>query len=337
MSHNLEAALKAAEKVEDWESKSKEIFKEMYPEDYRRLTAVGSESEYTAAKKSFQLRALHDINKYTQPQGLRVSLSSKDDAIAVPSLLLKTDEWNSLKDANGATIKHICEQLIGTLNLISRFKEDHDITVQLWIGGLVSFMESAITICVTGLKAGAETIQAALLAVAASNTAMIAVSVAVIALIVIPFLYFMFKPANCIILVSNNTDENLLYQDSHFAHGKFSFFTEKISKRVILGEASIVAGFFGAEKCSCALVGSRCGFTLKGENSNTLFSFGAVNPLTGSNGCWCGIGKSAKIAADSVEESCLDMTDSGNTCTIQIRAHSGSGSIAYFHLLISKK
>lgn len=192
------------------------------------------------------------------------------------------------------------------------------------------------------LIVGAVETAAAYAGVTAATVALVcAIAIVVIIAILIPIIYFMQKPANCIVLLINELDDKIIFKNDYNIHGKPTLNTTPIPKAVVIPGVTTVAtaGFIATEKRENALFGTQYGFTF--TYKETELTFGVECPLTSlyaDNNCYCGIGISAKKAANTTNyKNVQSWEDSNDEIKISIKCNSKSGSIAYYVARAYKK
>ncbi|WP_139182188.1 hypothetical protein [Ruminococcus sp. YE71] len=155
------------------------------------------------------------------------------------------------------------------------------------------------------------------------------------------------KPAMGCILLINELDENIVYTDSSFTHGKLTGYTEVIPKSIIVpqpdGSNHVYAssGFCTGSKRDKALIGVQAVLTFKGSTMGKEFNIGFDCPLSSlyvDNNCYCSVGGSAEDAAKKTDDNNnQERTDEKDGYGISIKCNSGSGSAAYYIARICKK
>lgn len=181
---------------------------------------------------------------------------------------------------------------------------------------------------------------AAFAGVGAVGGAAIVVSIILVILAALTvILYFCIKDAACLVLVINDLADangdydkyNLEFTSSHNVHGKQTGYTRKLKSALKFTETEIFApaGFFTTQKVTAALYGTCYGFQLKITDANLTVAFGVESPLTGSNKCYCGFGKTAEDAAKAVSSNLSSSANSGNY-KATISMNSTSGETAYY-------
>jgi hypothetical protein len=310
----------------------KTSFREVYPEYAKLLDSARSQKEVEKLREQFLLEARQNLANVL---GKDVSELSGTDETAPVALTKK--QYELLINATGDTIEQQLHVILdGTSRLKKMEKDDAaTVTAQIVLSGLVGLGAVAVKAAQSELVAGAVEAAAAYAGVEAATVGLVcAIATVVIVAVLIPIIYFMEKPANCIVLLINDLDDDLTFKGDHNVHGKPMLMTTPIPPAVVIpnhGKVS-TAGFIATEKRENALVGTQYGFTfLYGDTS---LSFGVDCPLTGiyvDNNCYCGVGIDAKTAAENTDsENKTSYEASGEGVSLSIRCNSGSGSIAYY-------
>lgn len=310
----------------------KKSFRQVFPEYADRLDGATSQGE---------INKIHQKLIYEAQANLaRVLHKSVDDLTATDQtapIALTDRQYKNMISAAGDTIE---QQLHVILDGVSRLKSmgEEDtaaVTAQVVLSGLVALGPVAYKTATTELVAGGFEAAAAYYGVETATAGIVcAIAAVVIVAIIIPIIYFMEKPANCIVLLINELDEDLTFLGDYNVHGKPMLMTTPIPQAVVIPGVRTVAtgGFIATEKRDDALVGTQYGFTFKYNQLD--LSFGVECPLTGisvDNNCWCGIGVSAEAAANNTNSANTQHYEaSGNGVSLSIRCNSGSGSIAYY-------
>jgi hypothetical protein len=152
----------------------------------------------------------------------------------------------------------------------------------------------------------------------------------------------MSKPANCIVLIINELNDDIQFEDDYNVHGKPVTFVQDLLA-VTKSKGAVVAysaGFFTTQKRDSALYGTQYGFRLKSAEG-AVFTFGAECPLTSmytDNNCYCAFDKSAEEAANATTDKNVQeyYAEKGDVC-LSIKCNSGAGSIAYYVARIFNK
>jgi len=210
------------------------------------------------------------------------------------------------------------------------------VSAQLYLAGALGMGEASSTEVGTQLEAGADEISATYQGVIIASVMVIcAMSGLVIVSILIPIIYFMLKPANCIVLLINELDAPITFLEEYNVHGKPSLKTLSLKAKVYVPpvkKSYYVAGFFATEKRDGASYGTQYGFVMKYKD--TKLAFGVESPLTSmyvDNNCYCAIGEDAGSAANNTDDhNNQSYTAYKDGINLSIKANSGSGSIAYY-------
>lgn len=316
----------------------KTSFRAAYPEYATLLDRAKSQSEVKKLHSQFLVEARQNLAK-----ALNKNPEDLLDTDTTAPIALTEKQYEILINATGDKIKQQLHVIIDGTSRLKGMENDDPATVtaQLLISGIVSLGTVAYAATSSSLVQGAVEAAAALIGVEVATVAVVvAIAAVVIVAIVIPILYFMEKPANCIVLLINQLDDELVFDSDFNFHGKPMLMTSPIPQAVIIPDVRKVrtvttAGLIATEKKDMALIGTQYGFTFKYKDISLSFAVGC--PLTSvdvDNNCYCVIGKGAKYAADKTD----DKTDgnkqfcstSKDGITLSIECNSPSGSIAYY-------
>jgi hypothetical protein len=179
-------------------------------------------------------------------------------------------------------------------------------------------------------------------------TLVVAAAAVILALILIPLVYFMVKPATCIIFLINELplpDEEedqekynkLFWEGDYNVHGKPTLLTREIpgALRTPSQRKYPFGGLYATAKHDDALFGTQFGFVMKyrgAENDPFVrLTFATECPLTGVNNCYCAFDESAESAARETarrKEQFFEARKDG--LTLSIRCNSSSGPVAWY-------
>lgn len=325
-------------------------FAQIFPEQVARLDALyekfvgASEKEVLQIEKDIALiqqkmidEMVQDVRKsLTQNMGNNNTYlkNNPDEGLAFQ---LKQEIYNELVNASGDNIETKIVKLMDALQRLNNVdKSDAEAVLTTLIsGGFSAITVTGIMYLIKCLAAGDEFLPAAFAAVQFCTPELIinAVNIALIILL-IPLIYFINKPAACILLVINELRQDLEFVDEYCVHGKKVITTQKIPKIFFKENIPFYsAGFFAAQKKSGALIGTQYGFTLKQSDINKVtFNFGVGCPLAqGKNNCAVGCNQTSKSIAENAAE--LQKQNDifvMNEYEIDIKCNSSGGSVAYY-------
>jgi hypothetical protein len=319
--------------------KLKDGFRKLFPEHAAALAKAKTQKEINVLHEKFIQEAKENLAK-----ALGKKVSELTDTDQTAPIALKKEEYEILINATGDTIKNQLHVIIDGLERLKNMEDDDAgwVTAQILLSGVAALGGIAIAATQSALIVGAVEAAAAYAGVTAATVASVcAIAVLVIVLILIPILYFMEKPANCIVLLINELDQPLTFLEDYNEHGKPRLMTSPIPPAVVIPGVGTYpsAGLIATEKKEMALVGTQYGFVMKYKDKQ--FAFGVECPLTSiyeDNNCYCAIGQNAEHAAnETAEHNTQFYEDSKDGITISIRCNSGSGSIAYYVARAYKK
>lgn len=173
---------------------------------------------------------------------------------------------------------------------------------------------------------------AAELAAVAIGPEVLAALLVLLAVIII--LWFLFKDANCYVIILNESDSPVSYRNEYGVHGKPGAVAAHNP-----GVATVKTKHAGDRKYMSAGVfefhrknnfhGTQYGWTV--ENQGRQIAFGVECPLTGKNTAYVHFGQSAKQAAEAVNNSGRDEVSTKDAKgRAQLRGSSPSGSPAFY-------
>lgn len=318
----------------------KKTFRETFPEYALRLDEANSEN---------LMDTYHQILDECR-QNLSTCLGEKanellgDDSQAMMALALMPERANSICQAKGDEIKYELQEILNGLQAIKGLQSEETMAVQLAASGLVAVHATAIYVLFELLGSGAETFAAMVSAIASCTPAIVAAVTLVVILVLIPIIYLMTKPANCILLLVNELDEELEFVDDYNVSGKRSAFTRKIPKVFTVPSSGIKyysAGIYTTSKNDNSLFGTQYGFRMRGAKTGKEFLFGMECPLTSiitDNNCYCSFSGTPEDIAKQTEKhniQSFNLNDGHGYCC-SITCHSGAGSVAYYKASIRR-
>ena len=261
-------------------------------------------------------------------------VSATDQTAPIP---LSSELYETLIHATGNTIKNQLHVLIDGLERLKNMEKDEPglVTAQILLSGALGIGGLATSTVIQRLASGVVQAAAAYAGVTVATVKLVcAIAVLVIVLIIIPIIYYMSKPANCIVFLINELDKPLVFDSQHNVHGKPSLMTTPIPKGVVIPDVGtyVVGGLIATEKRSSALVGTQYGFLMK--YGDTKLGFAVECPLTSlyeDNNCYTSFDMTAKeIAEKTADENKQFHSVTKDGITLSLRVNSGSGSIAYY-------
>lgn len=310
----------------------KSSFRTAYPEYAKKLEGAKSQSEIDRLHEQFLAEAKQNL-----AQALNKDIADLTDSDQTAPIALTQRQYQYLINATGDQIeKQLHVILDGTARLKSMAEDDSAaVTAQIVVSGLVALGPIAYKVASSELVAGAVEAAAAYAGVEVATVGVVcAIAALVIVAILIPIIYYMEKPANCIVLLINELDDELNFKDDYNVHGNPMLMTTPIPPATVIPKVATIAtaGFIATAKKQDALVGTQYGFTMSYKDKD--LSFGVECPLTSiyvDNNCYCGIGVTAKTAAEKTDsENKQTYSASADGITLSIKCNSGSGSIAYY-------
>lgn len=313
-------------------------FRRVFPEYSLKLENCNSQSELTKVHKEIIKEA-----RYNLAVALKKDISELSAADETAPMILTEEEYQDLIDAKNDVVKN---KLLTMVDGVSRLKgmKDEDpikVTLQLVISGALSIGKMSTDKASKEIAVGVASTLAAYAGVSFASVAVTcAIATLTIVSVIIPIIYFMTKPANCLVLLINELDEKIIFDEDYNVHGKPMLMTSPLEKSIdFMGKKFVVAGFIATEKKESALFGTQYGFTMKYKQRK--LSFGVECPLTSlstDNNCYCAIDDSAEQAAHKSSQHNKQFWESSKEgISMSIRCNSGSGSIAYYVARVFKR
>lgn len=318
----------------DIDLKLKQGFRSLFPDYATKLEKATSQEEINQLQAAFIEERKLELAKVLGKDILE--LNASDYTAPFP---LKKETYEILVNATGDTIKKQLHVIIDGLERLKGMENDEAglVTAQMLLSGVLGIGLLSTSTVVAKLAVGAAEAVAALAGVTAATVGIVVAVVAlVIVSILIPIIYFMEKPANAIVLLINELDKPLVFEQDHNVRGVPALMTETIPEGIeIPGIAKYpVGGLIASQKADKSLYGTQYGFTMRYGSTDTKLSFGVECPLTSlyhDNNCYCVIGESAKKAAETTTKKNKQFWETEKDgIKLSIRCNSGSGSIAYY-------
>ncbi len=313
--------------------KLKKGFRDLFPAYARQLDSAKSQEEISKLHQGFLLETKQNLANVL---GKKVEeLDVADYSAPFP---LKIDQYESLINARGNAIKARLQTIIDGMQDLNGMKGDDDTglaTAQLLLSGALGLGKISSEKSLGSIVSGATASAAAYAGVSVATVAVVAaIAAVVIVAIIVPLIYYMQKPANCLVLLINELDKPLVFKEDYNEHGKPMLVTSPLPTAVVIPKVGTyaTAGFISTEKAENALVGTQYGFAM--EYDGIDLAFGVECPLTGiyeDNNCFCAIGETAKNAAIKTQkENKQAYTASSGGINLSIYCNSGAGSVAYY-------
>lgn len=312
-------------------------FREVFPEYDQLLSQAQTDEEISRIRDQIICGLKEKIRKDLRKTGKAIDLSNQeDDGLAIQ---LRPEKYKELIDARGGDIE---TKLLLLLDEFSRMKDLDDrsgekLLYMLAQGGMLMATAYAIkSLFQSVCECATEEMTAVLLEgvelIGVSN--IVSIVICVVIDILIPLIYFIRKPAVCVLCLINELHQDLVFVEEKCIHGKRSEVTTIIPK-VANGNSGTYysAGFFASEKKTDALIGTQYGFTVKQSDIDKIkFSFGMGCPLSeGKNNCATGFDQTAdSIARDADKYQKQEDVRVNQDYKLEIRCNSASGSIAYY-------
>lgn len=312
----------------------KSKFAERFPEVHKRMTAAEDPYKEYAAIIAEYRRKFSDL---CREQG--ITIIETDDTTA--PVVIKGSDQTAWDDASGEDIEHLIQETLDGLERLQDMTDPNDTAAQILYTGLMAVGSTMMVPTVqdylaTGIEA------AATLAGVEAATVGVVVGVAVIIVlsVLIPFIYFMDKPAQSVTFVINKSIKEYAFKDDYCVHGKRVLYTESVDGAIIfnpndVSENRYAGGLYSYCKRDEALIGSQAAFKL--ECGSDTFCIGVKEPLNGDSGIGLYTG-SVQDAADAVGNSTA-MTASLETDNLSITAemYPQNGPDSWVKVIIADK
>lgn len=336
---NVATDLSETQKLE-WKAK----FEDLFPHFKEKFEKVKCQEDVLSVQEEFinhfRSKLKTEIQAH-QSRTLLTSAKSNNDVDQTIPVSLAPKQYEKLINARGNEIHTQIQLILDGLDRVSKMGETASpeaVTAQIIgfgslaigaVAGAVTFSTLAgATIVTEGV-----TISASLAGVVAAGVgAVVAGAALVLGLVLIPFIYFMVKPAICITFLINELDKDLEFIEDYNVHGKPTLLTQEIGKALKFPDGDIYTngGLYSTSKRDAALFGAQYGFSVR-YDENTTIAFGSECPLNGNNNCYCEVNASAKKAAEqTTKKDKLYFEDEKNGIKASIRCNSDSGSVAWY-------
>jgi hypothetical protein len=302
---------------------SKAIFASAFPKHAAQFEKAQTDEERFAIYE--------DLLAFSKKQYM--DLTGEDPQGSATYVLTPT-QYQSLTQATGDQIAIQIQTIVNTLSLVQNMKDKDQIAAQMFNAGVFVFSAAAVTAFNAGVTVGMAILDAAAGAIATVGTApVVALVVAVIVAVLVPFLYFMFKPAYTFVMLINQTDKALTWGGDYEVHGKLTNFVDTIPVPSVFTDKTLyTAGFVAGSKRDNALVGCQMGFIYQ-YDSKTNFAYGVESPLTSiyvDNNCYCDFNVTAEQIANTTDsKNVLTSTATLNNFSSKITCANKSGDGAW--------
>ena len=322
--------------------KLKKRFQSAFPEEAKLLELAKSQDEIDELQKRFIDDVKQKLAEQIKDSKLSIETSHiASDITELGPVILTSERYESLIDAEGGEIENKIHVLLDGLERLSKMKNERDVGLVVATAFTVGILAAAMI--VRALFRVGPSIEYTLIETIVIFTdywttfgaVMYAAITLIVYIILIPILYYMDKPANCVVILINELDKDIELVNHYNTHGNMKSKTSTIPaiNATVEGKRIPAAGFFSSVKTKSALVGTQFGFSMK-TSDGVNFAFAAENPLTGLyvlNNCWCDFDISAKEASKLTDsENKIFKQVSKNGITISIRVNSKHGGTSYY-------
>jgi len=307
--------------------------------------------KFNSAKTQQEVLEIHDQFLFFHRNKLREELqklkdtsadaTSNDDVDQTIPVTLEPETFRNLTNARGNDIHVQVQFILDGLERLSKMGDTANpklVTAQI-IGfgslavGLLAGAATFTYLLNAAIITEAVTISAALAGVIAVGVSAVVTAAAIlIGLILVPIIYFMVKPAVCVIFLINELDSEITFLEDHNIHGKPTLLTNKIGRSIDFGDGDIYTngGLFSTSKRDNALYGTQYGFTMTYKDKFRL-TFATECPLTGDNNCYCSLDDTAHSAAAKTTDINRQYYEtSKDGIKLSIRCNSSSGEVAWY-------
>ena len=259
---------------QDLDYELKQAFREYFPEEAKRLETATSQEELVSIHQELYEEA---VKKLDNIEGIQSHASSRDKTAPI---LLDEKKYNRLINARGNGIKEEVHVLLDGLARLKEYKDEGNefFAIAMVTIGVLGLGSRAIKAVLARLAQGAVTGIAGVLAgiEAVGKIAIIGLVTLVVIGILVPIIYFMVKPAACIVCLINETDEELVFNGDHNVHGKPVLRTSPLAAKIVYTKkngkktAAYTAGLVTTIKCDSACIGTQYCFGYDNTPSQKL-------------------------------------------------------------------
>jgi len=304
-------------------------FRTSSPDDARVLEAAKSQEDLERTYELLLQRARERLAK-----ALGKKPEELNDSDQSPVIALKEDLYNNLINARGDDIEAQLHVVLDGLQRLKGMDQDdaYLVAAQVLMMGALAIGSGAVAATQSALLGGYTVAAAVYFGVQTATVEIVcALAALLVLLIVVPIIYYMKKPALCLVLVINEMDNQIDWVEDYNVHGKPTLhFPSLPGGTIIPGYTVVKAGFVATQKKDNALQGTQYGFTYQLGGTNLVY--GVTCPLViGDNAGYCQIGGDAQQVAEQVDsQGSLYSEAKRGPLTTSIRCNSGSGSVAYY-------
>lgn len=303
-----------------------------------RTSSPDDASVLEAAKSQEDLERVHELllqqARERLANALGKTLEELKESDQSPIIALKEELYNSLINARGDDIEAKLHVALDGLQRLKGMDQDnaHLVAAQVLMMGALAIGTGAVAATQSALLGGYTVAAAVYFGVQTATVEIVcALAALLVLLIIVPIIYYMKKPALCVVLVINEMDNQIDWKGEYNVHGKPTLhFPSLPGGTIIPGYTVVKAGFVATQKKDNALRGTQYGFTYQLGGSDLVY--GVICPLVvGNNAGYCQLGGDAHQVAEQVNsQGSLYSEAKRGPLTTSIRCNSGSGSVAYY-------
>ncbi|AJR05521.1 hypothetical protein C9J03_00010 [Photobacterium gaetbulicola] len=332
----------------------KALFSKAYPAEAAALSRCKSEEELYQLREIFLSKAKAALNSALVQDGLSLPALKKgiDSENSQGSQVLLEPLLSKLTNASGDKVKTYVQTALSNFNNVADLG-DNDGALKLsftLLGGFSASigLEMGRQVATQLLRSTAMSFSTTFIAASAVSSAVIvAAATFVVFSVVIPLVYFILKPAQCVMLLINNTSKIISLESTHNFHGKTDTVTPLIAGATKYEDddgditRANFSGVFNSLKRSGALIGVETGYNFniidREEQIIDSFSLGVSNPLNGNNKQAVSFNRTAENIDGELTSSLSSTAKSERSdYEITMSMNSTSGGQSYYVATISK-
>lgn len=270
--------------------------------------------------KKFVEEAKHRLTLALSAEGRDFTDFANDDPTSDGSVSLLHDLYEAMIGATGSDIKQYIDMNLAAINSIDPKENDALATSYKIVGGFSASFGVACGVAVLkAMGSAARTgwfFTRTVTAVTSVGAGVVAAACALIVLsVIVPILYFVFKPAQCILYLINDVKNTVTMVGSGYSkHGKITTITKMIQGNFVGEDPDDPArsiwfgGIFSSEKRTDAMIGTQNAFTFSYTETDVktkqkvdfTFGVGVTCPLTGDNALYCAFNRQAEEIANGI-------------------------------------
>lgn len=299
----------------------RKVFEKNYPDLAKSINSIKTEKEFEVFYSSLYTNAYSNTFKSSFTDEGYVSAKKKNINTDPQCFLFTKKKYNDLINAKGKKLK---KEISTFLNALADLSDSTLINPQGLIQiGIIAVGEFLINKAFKLLTKKLSEL-AVVEALCSAAISLPALSGFIVVALLVP-LYFFLKDATSILLVINESEQDIRPSHIKCFHGKTKSITKIITQSSNTTE-NYSAGLYVTTKKSWALYGTKCEIVFSTKKNS--YNIGFECPLTHKNACTTGINQKLGFTKNKMKY--LSSKTKKKNLTVSIECNSTKGSPAYF-------